>query len=142
MTGKVYSNACVIVNGVNLSTDADTVTVPAELDKVDVTTFGSANKVYAAGLGDASITVSFFTDWRSGGPNDTLKTMFANTRSGTAGTVEIIPAGSPASATNPRLTMVSNLFTYNYIDASVSDASKFDAEFSNAGTAGITVGTA
>lgn len=141
MAGKAFSNAYISVNGTALSGDADTVTVESTLDSADVTAFGATNTVIAPTLGDAKITAGFFTDWRSGGPNEVLKAMHVNSRAGVPGTVEVWPVNSTPSATNPRISMVAYLMNYTALDASVGDASKFDAEFTNAGTAGITFGT-
>jgi len=143
MTGKVYNNPSVKVNGTDLSSWADKAVVESSLDSVDVTTFGAANKIITPGLGDAKITVEFFTDYVASGPNVTLRAMFVNSRGGTAGSVEIIPnVGVAVSASNPRLTMpAAFLMNFTDFDGAVDDASKFSAEFTNAGTAGITSGT-
>jgi hypothetical protein len=143
MPGKVYSAPKVTVNGVDLSSWSDKAIVESSLDSADITTFGSANKMVAPTLGDAKITVDFFTDYVTSGPNQTLSTMFTNSRNNVTGTVEIIPVGATGiSATNPRITMpAAFLMNYTGGEFSVGDASKFSAEFQNGGTAGITFGT-
>jgi hypothetical protein len=143
MPGKVYSFPKVTVNGVDLTSWADKATVTLSLGSADITTFGSANSMKAPTLGDAVISVDFFTDYAASGPNQTLSSMFTNSRNNVTGTVEIIPVGATAiSATNPRITMpAAFLMNYTGGDFAVSDASKFTAEFQNGGTAGITFGT-
>lgn len=140
---KVFNNPSVKVNGVDLSGWADTATVEESLDPVDITTFGATNKVMTPGLGDASISIEFMTDYQTSGPNQTLRTFFTNSRAGTTGSVEIIPTlGVAVSATNPRITMpAAFLMNYTGFDGAIADASKFTAKFDNGGTAGITWGT-
>lgn len=141
MPGKVYNNCYVAVNGTALSDLADRVTVESTLDSVDVTGFGSSNKIIAPGLGDATVSCDFFLDYTSGKTIDTLKAMHIASRNGTAGTVEVWPVNSTPSSTNPRIQMVAFLMNFTGLDASVGAAGKTTANFSNAGTAGITYGT-
>ncbi len=141
MAGKVFNNPSIKVNGVDLTTWADKATVEQSLAATDITPFGASNIVNTPGLGDAKITVDFFTDYATSGPNQTLKTMFDNSRAGTVGTVEIIPVQTTVSATNPRITMLSFLMNYTGFDGAITGASKFSAEFQNGGTAGITWAT-
>jgi hypothetical protein len=143
---KVYNNPSVKlgVGGayVDLSGWADKATVEESLNKVDVTTFGAQNNISTPGLGDGKITVEFFTDYQTSGSNATLRSMFVNSRAGTPGSIEIIPnLGAAVSASNPRITMICHLYNYTGFDGAISDASKFTAEFDNAGTAGVTWGT-
>ena len=138
----VFSNAKVTVNGVDLSQYADKVTVEQSLASVDVTTFGATNTVTAPGLGDAKITIEFFSNYAASAVHATLKPMFDNSRNNIAGTVVVLPVNAGTSATNPSATMISFLMNYTGIDASVGDAGKFSAEFANAGTAGVTWATA
>ncbi len=142
MPGKVYNNPTVKIGTVDLSAWATTATVEQSLDPVDITTFGAQNKVMTPGLGDASITIEFMTDYATSGPNQTLKTFFDNSRAGTAGSIEIIPIATTVSASNPRINMpAAFLMNYTGFDGQISDASKFTAKFDNGGTAGITWGT-
>jgi hypothetical protein len=143
MPGKVFSSPKVTVNGTDLSSWADKATVSQTLGSADITTFGATNSMKAPTLGDATITVDFFTDYATSGPNQTLSAMFTNSRNNVTGTVEIIPVGATGiSATNPRITMpAAFLMNYTGGDFAVADASKFSAEFQNGGTAGITFGT-
>lgn len=140
--GQVFNNAKVTVGTVDLSDQADTVTVEMTLDGVDVTTFGAQNKMMAPGLGDAKITVDFFQNFATGKVHDTLIAFFNNSRAGTPGSISIIPVNTTLSATNQRISLASAyLLTYNPLNAGIGDASKFSAEFVNAGTGGISYGT-
>lgn len=139
---QVFSNAKVTVGTVDLSDQADTVTIEGSFDGVDVTTFGSQFKAVAPGLGDAKITVDFFQNFASGKVHSTLLNFFNNSRAGTPGSVQIVPVNTTVSATNPSISLpAAYLLTYNPLVAGVSDASKLTAEFVNAGTAGLTYGT-
>jgi len=141
MPGSEYRNPKVMVGTYDLSADADKATVETNLDSIDITPFGASNKVVTPSLGDAKITVEFFTDFRAGGPNEALKAFHIASKNGTPGTISVTPVNTTLSATNLKATMTAWLLNYTDFDASVGDASKFSAEFVNAGTAGITWGT-
>lgn len=133
-----FTNAYVLVNGVDLSDHASKVTVEDSRDTVDITTFGATSKVVTKGLGDAKITVDFFQDFAAGKVHATLQPLISST---TGFTVEVRPNNAARSATNPGIVMTSLLMTYNALDGSVGDASAITAEFTNAANAGITYPT-
>ena len=141
MPGKSYNNPKVMIGTYDLSTDADKATVSSKLDMLDITPFGASNKVVTPSLGDAKITLEFFTDFRAGGPNEALKAFHVSSKNGTPGTISVTPVNTTLSATNLKATMTAWLLNYTDFDASVGDASKFTAEFVNAGTQGISWGT-
>jgi len=141
MPGSEYRNPQIKVGTWDLSADADKATVESSLDSIDITPFGASNKVMTPSLGDSKITIEFFNDFRSGGPNEVLKAFHVASKNGTPGTVSVLPVNTTPSATNLRATMTAWLLNYTDVEASVGDASKFSAEFVNAGTAGITCGT-
>jgi hypothetical protein len=59
------TDAHIIVNGVTLSDHANQVTVNDEREAVDTTAFGATSKSVSKGLGDASITITFFQGRRT-----------------------------------------------------------------------------
>lgn len=141
-TGKVFNSPTIKVNGVDLTDHCDKATVSQSLQAVDVTPFGAQNTVNTPGIGDAKIDAEFFQDYAASKTHATLIAMFNNSRSGVAGTVEIVPDSTTSvSATNPRITMTAFLLDYTGFDGEITAASKIAAPFVNAGTAGITYGT-
>ena len=141
MPGQEFRNPKVMIGTYDLSTDADKATVSSKLDMLDITPFGASNKVSTPSLGDATISIEFFNDFRAGGPNEALKAFHIASKNGTPGTISVTPVNTTLSATNQKATMLAWLPEYQDVDASVGDVSKFTAEFQNAGTAGITWGT-
>jgi hypothetical protein len=72
------------------------------------------------------------------GINNILQPLYA---SGGTFSLEIRPTSAAVSATNPKMTMTSRIFSYSGIAGQIGDASTFDAGFRNAGTAGPVWGT-
>lgn len=138
--GKVVlKDASVTINSVDLSNHASKVTIAAQFNKVDVTSFGDTFMEYLQGLGDATITVDFFQDFAASEVDATLWPLLT---SGSVFPVVIKPTSASPSATNPSYTMQSILLTYDPLDAAVGAASTTSVQFQNAGTAGIVRATA
>lgn len=138
MAKFVLKDAVLTVAGTDLSDHASSVTVETTFDEVDLTGFQSTYREFGQGLGDATITASFFQDFAASEVDATLWTL-----SQTGGTFDVTVKASDAStsSTNPIFTMTSRLFSYSPIAGAVGDASTTDVTFRNAGTAGLTRGT-
>jgi hypothetical protein len=133
------TDATVIINGVTLSDHADSVTVTDSRDAVDITAFGATSKAVAKGLGDASIAFEFFQDFAAGKTHSTLQPLL---NSGTGVTIEVRATSAARSATNPAALMTGLLMSYNMLQGSIGEVSKFTGEFQNSSQAGITYPTA
>lgn len=136
----VLRDGYIQVNGVDLSDHCSSVTVESSADDVDLTGFTTAGyREYGVGFRTASITATFFQDYAAASVHQTLQPLYD---SGGTFTVNVKPTQSATSSTNPRISLpVARMFSYNPLAGGVGDASTFDAEFRNAGTAGITYGT-
>lgn len=136
-----FTNAFVLINAVDLSTSAKGIHVVDSRNPVDVTTFGVTYMQETKGLGEASITIDFLSDFSAGKVHQTLQPLIGST---TPITVEVRAVNAARSATNPGIVLASALlFTYNALDGTIGDAAEFSAEFRNApGGAGITYPTA
>jgi hypothetical protein len=84
---------------------------------------------------DATITASMFNDFAASSVIPTLEPMY---ETGTAGTVKVWPT----SAGTIVYTMIAKLYSKPSLAGAVGDASTIDLTFKNAGTAGVTRGTA
>ncbi len=127
-------DASITVNSVNLSDHCSQVTISNESDEVDVTSFGASNKEIRLGLGDGTITATFFQDFASGSVDATL----APLKGSNAGFPVVVKGTSSAvSATNPSYTMTAVMPVYTPLGASVGEASTIDASFRNAAQTGI-----
>src|SRR4051812_12715113 len=112
MAKTVLKNMEILINGVNLTDHADSVTIETNADQVELTSFGEVYKEYAQGLKDAMITVEFFQDFAAGKVDDTLWPLSV---SGASFSVEIDDLDTPGS--DPFL-MTSRLFDYSPIAGS------------------------
>jgi hypothetical protein len=136
----VLKDGFIEVNGVNLSDHCSSVTVESTADDVDLTAFTTAGyREYGVGFKSATITATFFQDYAAASVHATLQPLYD---SGGTFSVNVKPTQAVTSATNPRISLTTaRMFGYNPLAGGVGDASTFDTEFRNAGTAGITYGT-
>ena len=132
------TDAYVAVNGVVLSDHANQVTVEDNRDQVDITAFGASSKAYTKGLGDAKISVQFFQDFAASKVHATLQPLIG---SSSTVTIEVRPTSAARSATNPAALMNGLLFSYNFLNGGIGDASQITAEFVNGSQTGITYPT-
>ncbi len=140
MAKQVLRNAFISVNGVNLSDHCSSITIEDSAEEVDFTSFSSsAYREFGQGLKDATISATFFQDYAAASVDATLFPLYD---SGGTFPVVVRPDAAVASATNPSYTMTSRLYTYGGVAGGVGDANTRDVTFRNAGTAGITRGTA
>jgi len=130
----VLRDAYVAIAGSVLSSHASSVTLEDSAEEVDFTGFGSGYREFGQGLKDATVTVTFFSDFDAGSVDAVLAPLYAS--GGTFG-LEIRPTSASASATNPKFSMTSRMYSYSPIAGGVGDASTTDVTFRNAGTAGL-----
>lgn len=132
-----FTNALVLVNGVDLSNTVRGVHVTDNRNPVDVTAMGSSYMQETKGLGEASITIDFLQDYTAARVHATLQPLIGST---TPFIVEVRPVNAARSATNPgHVLAAALLFTYQPLDGSIGDAAEFSAEFRNApGGTGLT----
>ena len=135
----VLTNAYIAINGTAYSDHCSTLEIKDEADKVDITSFSSNGyREFAAGLKDASIDATFFTDGASGSIDDVLRQYYA---SGGTFTLSVRKVNAAVSATNQGGTMVARLYSGPAFGGKVGEVSEVSVSFANAGTAGLTWGT-
>lgn len=123
------------VNGTDLSQWVTNVSIEDSRDEVEVTGLGETYREYVPGLGDASVTVTFIQDTAAGGPDATVYPLYANS---TAGTIKFKANTSGTIV----YTLVGKPYSWPPVSGGVGDANSIDVTFRNAGTAGLTRGTA
>lgn len=138
MAKFVLKNPVVTVNSVDLSNHISQATIETTFDEVDVTSFGSTYKEILQGMGDATITLSFFQDFAAGSVDATLWPL---SQSGSSFPVTVKPTNAAVSSTNPRYDMTGVLLSYNPVDGAVGDASATDVSIRNAAQTGLTRNT-
>lgn len=103
MAQIVLTNASILVNAIDLSNRANSVTVTYEIDSVESTTFGSGAHTFVGGLQNITVDIEFMQDFAAANVEATIFPLV-----GTQTTVAIKPtAGVPTSATNPLYTISS-----------------------------------
>jgi hypothetical protein len=134
----VLKNASVVINGVDLSNHCSKVTIATTFDDVDMTSFGDTYKEHAQGMGDATMTFTFFQDFAAGSLDATLWPL---SQSGSTFLISVKPTSAAVSSTNPRYDMNGILLSYNPIDGGVGDASSTDVSIPNGAQSGLTRNT-
>ena len=130
----ILRDASITVDGVDLSDHASSVEISSSKDLVEVTSFGDTYKTNLVGLGDGSISVTFFQDYDAASVDATLWPIHDAEEE-----VEIVvkPTSAAVSATNPSYTMTGVLPEFSPLSGSVGEASTTDVTFQNSGQAGI-----
>ena len=135
----VLRDAVITVNSVNLSDHFSSVEIEDEADDVEFTAFGAGYKEYGQGLKDATITVSAFQDFDASSVDATLYPLY---QTGATFPVTVKATSAATSGSNPIYSMTGRLFSYSPISGDVGDAATSEVSIRNAGTAGLTRGTA
>jgi hypothetical protein len=135
MAKEVLTQASVLVNSVDLSDHASSVSMEDAADEVEVTGFTTSDyREFIPGLKDGNITVTFFNDHAAGSVADTLQPLYT---SGGTFPLRIKPdvAGTVA------YTMTARLYNNPLLNGAVGDANTIDVTFRNSGTLGIVRGS-
>lgn len=139
MSKMVLKSAVVAINGTAISDHVSSVTIDSTFDEVDFTGFGATYREFGQGLGDATITLETFNDYDAG----SIEHIFwPYSQNGGTFTVTVRPSNAAASDTNPVFTMTGRVFGFNPIAGAVGEANTTSIPIRNAGTAGLTRGTA
>lgn len=140
MAKHVLTNAFIQVDGKDISNHCRSITLEDTANEVDLTGFTpSGYSEYGQGLKDATITAEIYQDFASGAIDSVLYPLYD---AGGTFAVVVRPNAGTISATNPQYTMTARLMSYSPLSGAVGDANSTDVVFRNAGTAGITRGTA
>jgi len=136
MAKEVLRNVKILVNAVDLTDHCSSVTLDDTADEVETTAFGTAGyREYLQGLKTAGIDAEFFNDHAAASVADTLQPLYA---SGGTFAVKVWPDAAGTVV----YTQVSRLYANPTLAGAVGDANTISVSFKNAGTAGITRGTA
>lgn len=129
----------VIINGVTLSDHAFNVTTVDNREQLKATTYGATANIYRKGLGDAEATIQFYQDYAAGSVYATCQPLIGGS---TPFQIEIRPTSASRSATNPGIVISQALmFTFAPVGGEVGQMVTFEANFKNAGNAGMTYPT-
>lgn len=136
MAKEVLRNVKITVGGTDLSDHCSSVTIEDTAEEVDFTAFGgSGYREFGQGLKDATISATFFNDHAASSVADTLQNYYS---SGGTFDVKVWPDASGSIV----YTQTSRLYSNPTLAGAVGDANTIDVSFRNAGTAGVTRGSA
>ncbi len=127
-------DARIEVNGSVVSDHANEVSIETSRDEQDFTSFGAVNKEIQPGLGDATITATFFQDFAAGSIDSLLWPLSTSV---TPFVVKVRPTSAAISATNPEYSMSCHLLGYNPISGGVGAPAATPVTFRNALQAGL-----
>jgi hypothetical protein len=139
MAKLVLKDAVVTIDGTDLSDHISSATIEDSADEVEFTSFGADYREFGQGLKDATISLEAFQDFDASEVDATLYPLYA---SGGTFNVTVKATSAATSGSNPIYTLTSRLYSYSPIQGAVGDASTTTLSFRNAGTAGLTRGTA
>jgi len=108
------ATAVVSVNSVALSDHATAATLEISYDDVDTTAFGDAVRTRIAGLGDATVNITWNQDYASSEIDATFNGIV-----GTVVAFELTPTSGSVSATNPKYSGNVLITSYTPISAEI-----------------------
>ncbi len=118
------ASATVTINSVDLSDHITSATLERSFDDVDTTAFGDSTRTRIAGLGDATLNITFNQDYASSEVDATLNGLVGTT---TAFTFK--PTSSATSATNPSYNGTVLVTAYTPVSAEVGSLSSFSVSW-------------
>jgi hypothetical protein len=128
-------NTQITVNGTDLSDHCTNITLEDSAQEVEVTGFKENYREFLPGLKDATITATFTQDYGASSVDAVIGALYYGNG---IGTVKV----KPDTAGTVVYTMLSNVYAFGPVSGGVGDANTIDVTFRNAGTAGLTRGTA
>jgi hypothetical protein len=138
MAVYVIRDAAVKINSVDLSDHITEVSVAMSADDVDVTAMGAGGRQRLQGIRDDSFTMTALSDFAAGEIDNTVFPLFT---SGSLFLVEVWPAGTTTSSTNPKYSgTVVMTGEYTPVSGAIGDAASTPMTFPVNGT--ITKSTA
>lgn len=124
-----FKNAFVEVNGTNLSSHVESVTLNYGSEILDETAMGDSTRIHKGGLLDWSIDLNFHQDFASGGPDGLLFALV-----GTTACIEVRPQNICSTTINPRFSGIGILESYNPMGGSVGSLLDTPTTFQSAET--------
>jgi len=119
MAGQVITDATVSVGAVDLSDYVQSVELSESYDELDTTNMGSGGRrERVAGLGDATVTMTFFQSWESSSVDATISALV-----GTSAAVVIKPDSAATGATNPSYSFNALIKEWTPMSATVGEVS-------------------
>lgn len=124
----------ITINGVNFSTNLNSVELAIESDDLETTAFGGEWRTRVGGLKNATVTLSFMQDFGASSVDQTLFPLL-----NTLATVVVVPTSGTVNSTNPSYTATCLVNQYSPFASSVGDIATLSVTWPVSGT--VTRGT-
>jgi len=129
LTPTVLTDAYISINANVVSDHGNKVTINAEVEELETTTFGQTWKTRVGGLKDGSIDISFIQDYVAANLDSIFWPLL-----GTVVAFEIRPTSSAASTSNPKYTGSVLIIKWAPISGDVGKLAALDVSFPTTGT--------
>ena len=129
MATHKFSDGYIVINSVNLSAWAKSITLETGVDKLDDTFMGDTTRSNLGGLLTWSVKVDFGQDYASSAVDQTLSPLHGTTTS-----IEVRPTSGSASTTNPKWTGTALVEYKQPVGGQVGELHMTSVELHSAGT--------
>lgn len=129
MPTLILDNAFVEIDGNDVSSDANQVSLSYESETQDETAFGDDTRINKGGLKNWSGSISFHQDFDAAALDSILFGLV-----GTQVTIKIRPDGGAVSTSNPEYTGTALITSYPPLGNSVGELAQASIDFVSAGT--------
>jgi len=123
-TFKHGKNAQFELEGTNLSTTLNEISLPREIETAETTAFGTQDKTYIVGLSDATVSLSGMFDATT---NTAISTVISNLKSGSIASASFTYGPSGSVASSPKFTGEALVTSYE-ISSPVGDVITYSLE--------------
>lgn len=121
----ILKNPSIKINSVQLNNYVAQVELDWSYEEVDTTTFdGSGAMSRVAGLQNSSLSITFLQDFSAASVDATISPLLGGTSS-----FEILPAGTTASATNPKYTGKVLITSWTPLSGAPGDRGEADVDW-------------
>ncbi len=129
MARVVLTNPSITINSVDLTDHIAQVSIDISYDEVETTAFGNTFRTRVAGLGDATVGLSFHQDFATSNVEATIYPLL-----GTTTQVVVKPVNTTTTTTNPSYTFSALVVEWAPVSGSVGDLLTADVSWPISGT--------
>lgn len=129
MARVVLTNPSITINSVDLTDHIAQVSIDISYDEVETTAFGNTFRTRVAGLGDATVGLSFHQDFATSNVEATIYPLL-----GTATNIVVKPVNTTTSTTNPAFSFSAVVLEWSPVSGSVGDLLTADVSWPISGT--------
>lgn len=129
MARVVLTNPSITINSVDLTDHIAQVSIDISYDEVETTAFGNSFRTRVAGLGDATVGLSFHQDFATSNVEATIYPLLGTTTS-----IVVKPVNTTTTTTNPSYSFTALVNGWTPVSGSVGDLLTADVTWPISGT--------